>query len=216
MGKLAGVKDRRKYQRVVVDMSEQLHLVVEGHGEALVFDMSYSGAAISQPKSKAVDTTSESLTLHLKTTVDQATVPATIIRVGEDVIALSFDKISVDARIIIDRLVTDRIVGLNMQKIDPKYYSQNVDFTHWFHGPRDTNLYLWEEKGQLTRAQLELDSCSLIFSEDGFFFENKTIQGAKALNNQQITLKALAIVEQMDQENDSLIQFKKSLVSHAQ
>ena len=216
MSKVIGGKDRRKYQRVVVDMSEQLLVEIEGHGEALVFDMSYSGAAISQPQAKAVDSSKEKLQLLLKTTVDKAEVPAKIVRVGEDVIALSFEELSVDARIIIDRVVTDRIVGLNMNLIDPKYYSQKVDFNHWFHGPRDTNLYLWESDNQLDRAQLELDSCSLIYSEEGIFFESKGGKGAKTLNNQQITRKALAIVEQMDHDIESLSAFKKSLVSHAQ
>ena len=139
------VNDRRKYQRVLVDTQrEDLKVFVLDHGSCEVFDMSYEGAALSQPDDRVSDVEKD-LIIHLKTSVDEATIPAVSVRISETVLAVNFRKIDVAARLIIDRVVSDRIVGLNMQLIDSRHYSQQADFTHWFHGPKDTNLYLWTQ-----------------------------------------------------------------------
>ena len=75
----------------------------------------------------------------------------------------NFKKISVPARIIIDRVVTDRIIGLNMSLIDPKHYSEKSDYSFWFHGPKDTNLYLWMPGQVLQKAQLEMADAALVY-----------------------------------------------------
>ena len=47
------VKDRRKYQRVLVEpLSEGLISEIVDFGRTLLFDMSYEGAALAQPKEK--------------------------------------------------------------------------------------------------------------------------------------------------------------------
>ncbi len=217
MSKSDSMKDRRKYPRVLVEpSSKNLMVEVVGYGNTLVFDMSYTGAAFAQPKEKKVQNVDEAIELHLKTEIDQSRVRGKVIRVNDEVIAVEFDQIDVPSRIIIDRVVTDRIVGLNMSLIDPKHYSPHADFTFWFHGPRETNLYFWVAEDGLFKAQLDTDIASLIFEEDSFFFENKAVKNVDQplLNNKQITLKALAIVEQMDMSLKPLEQFKKILADH--
>ena len=111
MAKSDSVKDRRKYQRVLVEPSSKiLTVTVEGHGPTLVFDMSYEGAAFAQPKQKKVENVDSPLSLHLKTEVDEASIPAKTVRVSDEVVAVRFESIDVAARIIIDRVVTDRII----------------------------------------------------------------------------------------------------------
>lgn len=212
-------KDRRKYQRVLVEPSSKvLSVDVVGFGKTLIFDMSYNGAAFAQPKERKIENPDEDITLHLRTEVDEARVKAQIIRINPEVVAVNFGDISVEARVIIDRVVSDRIVGLNMSYISPRHYSTNTDFNHWFHGPKETNLYFWCHEDRLDKVQMELDSALLIYEDDSFICENKAMNSKEIpkLNNQQIVLKAVAIVEQIENDLPPLTEFKKILKEHVQ
>jgi len=217
MTKSESMKDRRKYPRVLVEpSSKNLQVEVIGFGTTLVFDMSYTGAAFAQPKEKKIQNVDQVIELKLKTEVDQSVLKSKVIRVNEEVVAVEFDQIDVSSRIIIDRVVTDRIIGINMLLIDPKHYSPQADFSFWFHGPRETNLYLWTSGDDLIKAQMDMDTASLVFEDDSLFFENKPINNIDQprLNNQQLTLKVLAVVEQMDMTNRPLKTFRKILAEH--
>ncbi len=218
MSKNDSVKDRRKYQRVLVEPSSKvLSVNLVGFGKTLVFDMSYEGAAFAQPKEKKVNEVDQPVVLHLQTDIDEATIDATSVRVNDEVVAVEFQNISVEARIIIDRVVTDRIVGLNMALIDPKHYSGKADFSFWFHGPKDTNLYLWMLGDNLVKAQMELADATMAFEDDMLLFENRSVQsGVPTLNNQQIARKIQAIVEQVETDLPALVQFKKLIEAHVQ
>ncbi len=50
----------------------------------------------------------------------------------------------------------DELIAESTHFIDPKYYAPEQTFTHWFHGPQDTNLYVWSPDGSITRVTLEL------------------------------------------------------------
>ncbi|MEM7647031.1 MAG: PilZ domain-containing protein, partial [Pseudomonadota bacterium] len=201
--------ERRKYERVPIEStSKSLEIDVEGHGPALIYDMSYSGAALSQPRIKRVQEVDQIISLVLKTSVDQATIPARVVRANNDVLAVEFKNINVNARVIIDRMVTDRIVGLNMELIDNRHYSVKSDFSFWFHGPKETNLYLWALGSELVKAQLDMGTALLVFENDSFLSENKKTAGVStSLNNQQIVLKALSIVAAMDHDIKALKDF---------
>jgi len=219
MSQNESVKDRRKYQRVLVEpLSEGLITEIVDYGRTLLFDMSYEGAAIAQPKEKKLNDVGEAFVLHLKTAVDEAHLKAQVIRVNEEIVAIKFVEIDVAARIIIDRVVTDRIIGLNMSLISPKHYNANADFNEWYHGPKETNLYLWLQGGALVRAQIDLASASLVYEMDSFFFENKELDSKifPKLNNQQIALKVYAILQQMETGTAALEQLKKIVAAHVQ
>ena len=217
MSKSESVKDRRKYQRVLVEPSSKvLNVEVLDHGPTLMFDMSYEGAAFAQPKKKKISDVDETITLHLKTEVDEAKIEAQTIRVNDEVVAVQFKQISVEARIIIDRVVTDRIVGLNMVLIDPKHYSHKMEFNYWYHGPKETNLYLWGTEDHLEKAHFEMANGVLIFEDDMITTENKDLmEGLPVLNNQQIVLKVLSIIQQIESEMPSLNSFRDMIRDHA-
>lgn len=188
---------------------------MEGFGKTLVFDMSYDGAAFAQPKEKKISDVDEPIVLKLETEIDQATIKARAVRVSQEVVAVQFIDIGVDARVIIDRVVTDRIVGLNMILIDPKHYSGKSDFQYWFHGPKETNLYLWTENDQLVKAQMDMANASMMFEDDMLLFENKAVvEGVPVLNNQQIARKVHAITEQIESDLEAINQFKKLILDH--
>jgi hypothetical protein len=218
MAKSDSVKDRRKYQRVLVEPSSKvLQVTVTDYGPTLVFDMSYEGAAFAQPKERKVESVDQPIRLHLKTDVDEAAIAAKTVRVSDEVVAVHFKDISVAARIIIDRVVTDRIVGLNMALIDPKHYSAGADFSFWFHGPKDTNLYLWMQEGELVKAQMDMSGSSMVMDEDMILFENKKSgEGVPVLNNQQIALKVYSIIRQIESELPALVRFKEKVKEHVE
>ena len=102
-----------------------------------------------------------------------------------------------------------------MALIDPKHYSTKADFSFWWHGPKDTNLYLWGEKGQLVKVHMEMADAAMVFEDDMILFENKhTMKGASILNNQQIGLKVLAIIQQIEDDNDLLKKFLEMVRDH--
>lgn len=205
-------KDRRKYQRVHFEASPQsLAVTIEDHGASVVFDMSYNGAALAQPTEKAVENVGDIIKVHLVTEIDQATVEARVVRATAKAIACEFLDIPSTARIIIDRLVTDRMIGLNMQLIDSSHYSPQADFSHWFYGPKETNLFLWSQGDKLIRAQFNLNNVVLVYEDDEFFFENKDAANPDIpkLNNQQVLMKASSIITQMHSNLKPLEVFKK-------
>jgi hypothetical protein len=218
MSRQDSVKDRRKYQRVLVEPSSKiLSVTLVGYGKTLVFDMSYEGAALAQPREKKVSDVEKDLVLHLQTEIDEATINAKSVRVNQEVVAVQFDEISVPARVIIDRVVTDRIVGLNTMLIDPKHYSGKSDFSFWFHGPKDTNLYLWVDAERLVKAQMEMANAAMVFEDDMLLFENKSVVDTQnTLNNQQIVRKVQAIIEQMDSDLPAFVEFKKLVADHVE
>ncbi len=212
------MKDRRKYQRVLVEPSSKVLTVeVLGHGRILMFDMSYEGAAFSQPSGKKISDVDKLLKLHLKTEVDEAVIESQSVRVNDEVVAVRFEQIDPLARIIIDRVVTDRIIGLNMALIDPKHYSHHTDFNYWFHGPKETNLFLWMDSGTLVKAQMEMADSAMTIDDDMIFFENKALQeGIPVLNNEQIARKVQSIIEQIETNLPAITQFKEILNDHIQ
>lgn len=66
--------------------------------------------------------------------------------------------------------LVDKLVGASLTPIHPQFFSESMTFDFWFHGPKDTNLYLWmerTERGQKTdrvdRAIVELDDQTLVY-----------------------------------------------------
>ena len=134
-------------------------------------------------------------------------------RASSNGLALEFVDVPIDARIFIDRLISDRVIGLNMSLVDPKFYSANASFTHWFHGPKDTNLFLWEEEnGEILKAQFDLHNAVLVFENDAFIFDNK-LEGPSmpSIHPQQLLHKALSILNQMH-TNLSSVGFFRGLI----
>ena len=217
--------DRRRYPRIPVGASQQKILLrIVDYGPAQLFDMSYMGAALSQPEGKKLTRIGEIIVLHLKSDIDAGKLKAEVVRFNDQTLAVHFKDVGASVRVIIDRLVTDRIVGLSMNQMDPKDFDSQSDFSHWFHGPKETNLYLWEEKGSLCRAQMDMASVSLSYGKNAFIFENKDAfvlenkagfqAGVVKLNNQQIVRKALAIIGEMDLNHPSVHEFHSLLSNH--
>ncbi len=204
-------KDRREYQRLSVNSQNEtgISLQVVDYGPAFFFDMSYRGAALSQPQRKKITKVGELITLDLKSSVDHGQLKAKVVRVHDTGVGVHFKDVGPTTQVIIDRLVTDRIVGMNMKRMNPEDFGPQSDFDCWFHGPKGTNIYLWTENDFLSKVHFEMSSVSVIYEDDIFIFENKEgfQAGVVKLNNQQIARKALAILQEMDMEFPPLLEF---------
>ncbi|MCC7405280.1 MAG: PilZ domain-containing protein [Bdellovibrionales bacterium] len=135
-----------------------------------VFDMSYSGAALRVPK-KAALKAGEIHHLHIQLG-DQPAVPvdAEIIWVREQMTGVRWTKVTPETRSAFGRFLVDKLVGASLTPIHPQFFSEAMTFDYWFHGPKDTNLYLWmerDERGQATqrveRAVVEIDDQTLVY-----------------------------------------------------
>ncbi len=51
---------------------------------------------------------------------------------------------------------TDDVISQNTHYIEPRFYAPEQTFSYWFHGPRDTNLYIWKHDKGIQRIVLEL------------------------------------------------------------
>ncbi len=213
-----GSKDRRKYPRLPMDNQKKggLSLQVVDHGPAFFFDMSYKGAALSQPGEKKIAKVGLLITLDLKSDRDRGQLKAKVVRFNDKSLAVHFEDVGATTQVIIDRLVTDRIVGMNMKMMDPKNFGSKSDFDYWFHGPKETNLYFWVKNNSLSKIHFDIAHISILYEDDHLIFENKEgfQAGVLKLNNRQIALKALSVLQEMDMELPHIRELHDLLKDH--
>lgn len=69
----------------------------------------------------------------------------------------------------IARYFTEDVIAENTHPIPKKYFAPEQTFTFWFHGPRDTNLYIWRLEKGIQRVILELENNIYEWNKKGFF-----------------------------------------------
>jgi hypothetical protein len=138
-------------------------------GEHLdVYDLSYSGAALSLsslPSVKPGDEVELGLTLAGQRAFK---VKARVVRLAQNLMAVDFRDFSTEARLAVERFMQDKLIGANVRAIDPRFFNRDGGFTHWFHGPLNTNIFLWYDKGQMYKATVEFGSQLLIWDDNVF------------------------------------------------
>lgn len=172
--------EKRKFPRIAVKTThpDVPHLggvsaLWPGGEVSDVLDMSYTGAALSRPAKSAV---AEQDRVRLEFRVQGTeTVPieAEIVRSGEHVVGVRFCELSTEARLCFEKFLKEKLLGLSLRLVNPHYYGSKLDFTYWFHGPNETNIFLWVEKKALKKAMIELGSEVLLF-EDNTFSEGES------------------------------------------
>lgn len=211
--------EKRKYRRVQVQSLGStlsgLEVQISGGSPVELYDIGYGGAAFSQPLSGALPSAGETIVVDFfLNSVKAQTISGRIVRLTEDMFAVEFIDSSKDTKIFVDKLITSRMVGLNMNLIDPQFYKDKETFAYWFHGPKGTNLFLWEDQGKLQRASLDLPDLAVHWENGKFEIDNKMnraghekLQGA-AFGEGALRLAA-EILSQMRSNVDSLEEFKK-------
>lgn len=203
--------NRRRFQRVSFSAdADNIRIELVGSGPVKLFDISYGGAAFAQPQKNPV---SEDRLLELLFFKREGTIPvkARVVRFTEDMFATEFTQVPSNARLFIDSLISDRTVGLNMNLVDPKYYETSADFTHWFHGPKETNFFIWTVDEKLSRARLELEDFVVYWESDKKTFEQKTTGRGFALSElkKEAYAKIFDILSQMPTNIPVVLELKK-------
>lgn len=177
---------RRKYERVPVEVDWGSFqpllgaiLIWPNHETSSIYDISYSGMALVRP---ALLSFEKNQTIQVQVSFGEK--PPVSFKVivqwaNEQVLGVKFTALGLSEHEALDDFLEDRLIGRHMRKIDPKFFGKGVDFSVWYHGPRETNFYLWQEKGQVTRAEFELDRQTLIY-ENG-----QLLRGGKLSQEQE-------------------------------
>lgn len=176
------VEDKRRFQRVSFsDEFDNIRIELVGSGVVKLFDISYGGAAFAQPAKNPVDQERVVEILFFK---KEGTIPvkARVLRFTGDMFATEFTQLPGNSRLFIDSLISDRTVGLNMNLVDPKYYQSSEDFQFWFHGPKETNFFIWTENEKLSKARLEMEDFVVYWQLGQKIFEQKTTSRGMALS----------------------------------
>lgn len=135
-------------------------------------------------------------------------------RLADTMFAVEFIDATKDTKMFVDKLITSRMVGLNMNLIDPQYYRDKETFSYWFHGPKGTNLFLWEDQNKLQRATLDLPDLAILWADGMFQIDNKMSRAGQE-KLQGITFGegalrlAAEILSQMRSNVESLEEFKR-------
>lgn len=150
----------------------------EGNKSAM-FDLSYQGAALERPENFSLNQ-DQQVKLHLelgssrKFDVEARIAWATANRVG-----VEFSQLSIDDRVMLDEFLEDRLIGSHLHRVDPRFFNPGVDFQHWYHGPRNTNVFLWTELDGadtvIKRAIVDFDDQHLIYQDGQLQSEGTTM-----------------------------------------
>lgn len=134
-----------------------------------IFDISYQGAALAKPKSFVPQVDQEiEVQLHLGS-LEPVELQARVVWMNEKILGLQFREMDHKGRMTIDDFLEDKIVGAHMISVSEQYFAEHVDFQKWFHGPNNTNVFLWmPDSNRVQRAMVSFDGQALIF-EGGEF-----------------------------------------------
>lgn len=165
--------ERRRHPRINIqnefEKAEALRgaeILFEGHDKPLrVYDMSLSGLACEvlaslqrrqQLVGRIVLGGGEPQSLEL-----------TVVWASEKVMGLRFEKCEAAVKLSIGDFLQDRIVGQHMIAVDPKYFAEHVNFQSWYHGPNNTNVFVWKEAGSdaALKIMVAFDGQSLVFEQ---------------------------------------------------
>lgn len=170
--------DRRKFPRLLLahpdgqyGRLDGLHFLWPKGGKSQILDLSYSGIAISShgflDLVKIGDYVEANILLPGEEQL-QIPVAVRVVRKSAQVIGFRIDSTSPEGRIKIDQSVKDAIVADNLRSLSPHLLHSSLQCDVWYHGPFDTNFFLWKDGLSLVKAYIEYDNTVLVY-ENGQF-----------------------------------------------
>ncbi len=173
-------ENQRRYPRVFLDKSlgdfkEMLGIQVRWPNGDVggVLDISYIGAALNRPAGLDIPfSQNEQLPLEFLFGNHSVNINVFLVRKLDHILGVHFPDLSVQAHLEIENFLKDKIIGLNTHYIEPRFYSRTQDFSHWYHGPNDTNVFIWEGHEKILKATIELNH-QVLFYGDGEFHTTK-------------------------------------------
>lgn len=149
---MANVKERRKFPRInsikyaeLMLSLKEINVKIKGHENIPVYDISYKGIALGKiPENFNKD---EFIFIDLNI-ADFSPIKVNSKFIWQNDKLIGFEFIDYDSETfnILDKFFKDKLSGKFTKLINKKYLNEEDNLTYWFHGPNDTNIYLWEER----------------------------------------------------------------------
>jgi hypothetical protein len=170
----------RRYPRVfltkgIQDFGKIVGLEVEWPGgtqQTGVLDISYIGAAIiksSKVKEKYQKGDQAKFTFYFINEDKKILIDCEVIREDEKSLALYFTNLTIPGRQVLEKFLKQKLIGLNTHLVDPKFYLKEQGFNFWFHGPNQTNIFIWGNKKEISKATFEVNYEVVSFEEGKFY-----------------------------------------------
>lgn len=153
------------------DRIEGLQFLWPRGGKSQILDISYSGLAVSSQGFLDQIKLGDYLEAHILLPGDQQIqipVAVRLVRKTAQLIGFRIDSTSPEGRVKIDQGLKDVIVAHNVRKLSPHFLHSSLQCDVWYHGPFDTNLFLWKSGDSITKAYIEYDNTVLVY-ENGQF-----------------------------------------------
>jgi len=223
------VKDKRQFPRIDLRSLPEEMVKILGASVAwpwkettVVQDMSFSGAALAVPAKKTVTAGDE---LELEFLVEglanfKSTVA--VAWVGQHIVGVKFTAMDATDRLNFEKFLQSKVIGLGVRLVNPHFYGPNSQFTYWFHGPHEFNVFLWQKNGSIDQARIEMGADSLDYSDEKFQLSAKDPEPAgratsaslqENLSLQETIRKALEILSQVQDSKELLAPLVRLLMN---
>jgi hypothetical protein len=159
-----GVEEFEKIMGLEVEWPDGIHTGV--------LDISYIGAAIAKNSKVKISLQKGDRVPFVFCFADQdkkIMIDSEVIREDERSLAVYFLNLTLPGRQTLEKFLKQKLIGLNTHLIDPKFYIKEQGFDYWFHGPNQTNIFIWGTKDEIRKATFEVNY-EVISYEDGEFF----------------------------------------------
>jgi hypothetical protein len=163
-------RDRRRFPRIFLQSAEEFQKLVGAQviwpsgSKTDVMDLSYTGAAVAQPSGNTLEK-GNTLTLGFSFSGQQPVpVSARVVRTDGLVAGFQFDELGAHTRLAFETFLNDNLLGLNLRPVSPSLFNQSQDFSQWYHGPKDTNVFIWANGNQVQKAIVEIDNQILVWN----------------------------------------------------
>ncbi len=160
--------NKRRYPRIVIPHEKaDLHTIIGINaqipsGEKVpVLDLSYNGAAILKVPHREIEKIGTELPLqfffegHLLKPVKTE-----VVRTSDSAVGLRFAAMPPETRVDFDKMMNDKMLGLNTHRVRTDLLNskdRRYNLTHWYHGPKDTNIFIWMIEDQMVKFMIEVD-----------------------------------------------------------
>jgi hypothetical protein len=188
----------RRFQRVPLkNISEDLRTITgakvgfSDFRDLKIYDISYRGAAFEAPSNCMLEPRDEVLlNMYLADEPRPLEVRARVVWTITRMIGVEFQPLDSEQRKMLDHFLRSKLAGNMLRQIDPQYVSDHENVDYWFHGPNDTNIYIWHYQGNLTKAVVEL-------FEHVFYYENRQlVQSERSLEDGSWTGKNIILQQE--------------------
>lgn len=166
-----GEVNRRRFERVPMALDWGVAQAIVGaewhwanHEVGQVFDMSYQGLAVAQAALAPCSVNQMVRGELVLGGVGKLSLNARVAWTKGTLAGLEIKDVSLEARQAFEKFLKDKLIGLSMKRVEPKFFLETADFSTWYHGPGDTNIYLWQnDGGQILRAEVEIGGALLTY-----------------------------------------------------